>query len=435
MSSDDRDGQWSGMKLIKAPQLNSASPSAERRQAFHRRHGFWLALLLIFLILMLYQKWGELWLSRHAAPSLPVVVAVAENKDVPVYLSALGAVTPTYSVAVKTQINGILLRVLFREGQMVKQGDLLAEIDPRPYQAQLVEYEGQLQRDKALLANALIDLNRYEMLYKQKAVSQQTLATQKSLVEQYRGAVKIDQGLIDTVKVNLIYCEIVAPMDGRVGLRLVDPGNVVQTTDTTGIAVINTLNPITVIFTLAEDYIPQVLQQMDGGQSLAVEAYDRAQQKLLATGTLLTMDNQVDPNTGTVKLRAQFANKDNHLFPSQFVNVKLLVNILHHATVVQTAAIQYGAKDPFVYVVNNDNTVSVKSVIVGATTGNYTTVTGISPGQFVVVDGVDKLTDGARVIASNAAQLNRITAQNNHGLTIKSQMFRTLDNAIWRTIA
>ncbi len=400
------------MRMIKAPRepQTNASFSSPRRPIRHTRR-FWLALLALALILLIFQKEEFNWLLRPHAPPLPVVVAPTQNKDVPVYLSALGAVTPTYSVTVKTQINGILLRVLFREGQMVKAGDLLAEIDPRPYQAQLLEYEGQLQRDSALLANALIDLKRYQTLYKQDSVSQQTLATQRALVEQYRGAVKLDQGLIDTVKVNLIYCEITAPVDGRIGLRLVDPGNFVQTSDTNGLAVINTLNPITVIFTLAEDYIPQVLQQMDSGQPLAVEAYDRSQQTLLAEGVLLTMDNQVDPNTGTVKLRAQFANEKNQLFPSQFVNVKLLVNVLHHATVVQTAAIQYGAKDPFVYLLNPNDTVTVKPVIVGVTMGEYTTVTGLGPGQFVVIEGADKLTDGAKVLASNARPLNTLVAR------------------------
>lgn len=422
------------MKLIKAPQttkMDSPSVVPGSRRSFHRSNRFWLTILVVVLILAGFEKWGIRFLGGPRSPPLPVVVALAQNKDVPVYVSALGAVTPTYSVTVKTMINGTLLRVLFREGQMVKAGALLAEIDPRPYQAQLVEYEGQLQRDRALLANALIDLNRYTKLYKQDSVSQQVLATQRALVEQYRGAVKIDQGLIDTVKINLIYCEITAPMDGRIGLRLVDPGNFVQTSDASGIAVINTLNPITVIFTIAEDYIPQVLQQMDAGQPLAVEAYDRTQKMLLASGSLLTMDNQVDPNTGTVKLRAQFANEKNRLFPSQFVNVKLLVNILHHATVVQTAAIQYGAKDSFVYVLNSDKTVSIKPVIVGVTTGEYTTITGITPGQFVVVDGADKLTDGALVLPANATQLNSVASRSFK----RSPLFKTLNDVHWRALA
>jgi multidrug efflux system membrane fusion protein len=404
------------MKLIKAPKTtDQLAFSSGKRRSFHQTRRFWLLILTVSLILIVFQKGKLYWPGQHQGPALPVVVALAQAKEVPVYLSALGAVTPTYSVTVKTMINGILLRVFFREGQMVKTGDLLAEIDPRPFQAQLVEYEGQLQRDRALLANALIDLKRYSKLYKEDSISQQTLATQQALVEQYRGAIKIDQGLIDTVKINLVYCEIIAPINGRIGLRLVDPGNFVQTSDTSGIAVINTLNPITVIFTIAEDYIPQVLQQMDKQQSLPVEAYDRSQQHLLARGSLLTMDNQVDPNTGTVKLRAQFSNADNHLFPSQFVNVKLLVNVLHHATVVQTAAIQYSAKEPFVYVLNSDNTVSMKPVVVGVTTGDYTTVTGVTPGQFVVVDGTDKLTEGAFVLASNATQLTKLALQSRNG--------------------
>ncbi len=396
---------------------------SKQLQFIVKTRAFWLTILLVCFALVLLQKMRHFFPALHHGPRQPVVVSLAQKKDVPVYLSALGAVTPTYSVTVKTMINGTLQRVLFREGQLVKAGMLLAEIDPRPYQAQLIEYQGQLQRDRALLANALIDLARYQRLYQQNSISQQTLATQQSLVEQYRGAVKIDQGLIDTVKVNLIYCEITSPIDGRIGLRLVDPGNFVQTTDTTGLAVINMLNPITVIFTIAEDYIPEILQQMDLGKPLQVEAYDRAQQKLLATGTLLTIDNQIDPTTGMVKLRAQFANQDNRLFPSQFVNVKFLVNTLRQVTVIPTAAIQYGAKDPFVYCLNEDNTVSLKSVVVGVATGDYTTVTGVSPGQYIVTDGVDKLTDGAWVTASNGRQVINVAANPMH----LSPLLKTLD--------
>lgn len=336
--------------------------------------------------------------KEQAPKPIQVVVAPVEHRDVPVYLSALGGVTPTYSVTVRTQINGILMRVLFREGQLVKAGDLLAEIDSRPYEAQLIQYEGQLARDQALLDNALIDLKRYQTLWKQDSVSQQTLATQESLVRQYQGNVQTDEGLIETTKVNLIYCKITAPVDGRIGLRLVDPGNFVQTSDTGGIAVVNTLDPITVIFTIPEDNIPEVTQKIYAGEKLTTYAYDRQQTTLLATGTVLTIDNQVNPSTGTVRIRAQFNNKDNALFPSQFVNIRLLVKTLWNAIVVPTAAIQFSPKGTFVYVINPNQTVRVDPVIIGVTTGDITTISsGITTGQSVVIEGGDNLTDGAKV--------------------------------------
>jgi len=337
--------------------------------------------------------------NKRGGQPLPVVTAKAFIKDVPVYLNALGGVTPTYSVTIHTQINGILIAVNFKEGQMVKKGDLLAQIDPRPYQAQLIQFQGQLQRDKALLANALIDLKRYQTLWKQDSVSQQVLATQQSLVEQDKGTVKIDQGQIDATKVNLIYCNITAPMDARVGLRLVDPGNYVQTSDTTGIAVLNMLNPITVIFTIPEDNIPQVLNKITSDKQLVVQAYDRQQTTLLDTGKVLTIDNQVDPTTGTVRIRAQFPNTKNQLFPNQFVNVRMLINTLHNVVMVPTAAIQYSAKGgSYVFIVNEDDTVKEQNVKIGITAGENTVVlSGLSAGETVVTEGADKLTDGAKV--------------------------------------
>ncbi|BCA94807.1 hypothetical protein TUM19329_11680 [Legionella antarctica] len=290
---------------------------------------------------------------------------------------------------------------------MVKIGDLLAQIDPRPYEALLTQYEGNLKRDTALLANAKIDLKRYQKLWKQDSVSQQTLATQIALVEQYEGAIKIDQGLIQGTKVNLIYTRIISPVDGRIGLRLVDPGNVVQTNDTNGIAVVNTLNPITVIFTLPEDNVPQILPQVYSDQKLVVQVFDRQQNKLLSTGTLLTIDNQINQSTGTVKLRAIFDNKDNKLFPNQFVNARILIETLHQATVVPTAAIQHSiTKGNFVYLVNKNNTVTVRPIITGAASENETVIkSGVKPGQSVVVEGADKLRNGSKVAVGNAAKL------------------------------
>ncbi|TAK78206.1 MAG: efflux RND transporter periplasmic adaptor subunit [Gammaproteobacteria bacterium] len=375
---------------------------------FHRRLDFWLVILIIAVTLGLGRQLIVFKKNHQSAPPTAVVVAKARTRDVPVYLSALGSVTPTRTITVRTQINGQLIRVLFHEGQMVKAGDVLAEIDPRPYEAQLLQYEGQLLRDQALLDNALVDLKRYKTLWRQDSVSQQTYATQQSLVKQYQGTVKTDQGLIEAVKVNLIYCRITSPTDGRIGLRLVDPGNVVQVSDTNGIAVVTTLNPITVLFSIPEDNIPEVMEQINAGKILRVEAFDRQQNEQLAVGRLVTLDNQIDPTTGTVKLRAIFDNAQNRLFPSQFVNIQLLVNTLPQATVVPTAAVQNSTKGAFVYVLNKDSTVSTKPITVGVTVGDDTVITsGVSPGQSVVVMGGDNLVDGAAVITDSDTKRKR----------------------------
>lgn len=366
-----------------------------------RRIHYWI----LFFIILLF----SVYFIRHYraikpvnSKTIAVVLAKVENKNLPVYLSALGNVTATSTVTVKTQINGLLMKVLFQEGQWVKTGDVLAEIDQRLLLAQLTQYQGQLTRDKALLANAQIDLKRYQNLWKQDSISQQTLATQQSLVRQYQGTVEIDEGLIASTKVNLSYCRITSPIDGRVGLRLVDPGNFVQTADTTGIAVITSLDPITVIFTLPEDDLHTLLPQALIPYKMKVKAYDRQQNKLLSEGTLITMDNQIDNTTGTVKLRAQFDNKNQVFFPNQFVNIKLLANTLIDAKVVPTAAVQHGSKEDFVFILNADLTVRAKSVITGVTQGNETVITkGLLSGQEVVIDGADKLTDGAKVTIKN----------------------------------
>lgn len=374
----------------------------KKRPVFYRTTSFWLIILFILIVIIFIQHNPFSHKHHKATPEVPVVVGAARSADVSVYLSELGGVTPVTTVTVKTQINGQLWKVLFKEGQMVKAGQLIAEIDPRPYQAQLVEFEGQLTRDKALLANALLDLQRYQTLWKQNSVAKQVLDTQVSLVQQDEGTVRVDEGLIAGVKVNLIYCEIISPVDGRVGLRLVDPGNFVQTSDTTGIAVIDTLNPIDIVFSIPEDSISDVLDQINAGQTLTVNAFDRLQNKLLATGNLLTIDNQIDPTTGMVKMKAEFQNKELTLFPNQFVNVKLLVKILHNAVVVPTAGIQHGTKNNFVYVLNNNNTVSVVPVVLGVASGDETTITsGVKPGQSIVIEGADKLTDGAAVTISD----------------------------------
>ncbi len=408
------------------PTPTDTKPPVTKRTPLNQRLGFWLTILAVIIIVSIL---APKRLNKNNTDALKqkapmVVVTVAKLQDVPVYLSALGSVTPTYSVTVMTQINGTLLKVLFREGQMVKKNDLLAQIDDAPYQAQLVEYKGQLLRDQALLTNALIDLKRYQTLWKQDSVAQQTLATQQALVKQYQGAVQLDQGLVDVTNVNIAYCKIISPVDGRIGLRLVDPGNYVQTSNTSGIAIVNTLNPITAIFTIPEDNIPDVRQRIYAGETFTVEAYNREQTKKLAVGTVLTIDNQIDPNTGTVRLKAQFANQDNALFPSQFINIKLLLTTLKNAIVVPTAAVQFSAKGSFVYVLNTNQTVSVRPVKTGVTSEGITTITsGIIAGNSVVTEGADTLTNGSKVtlMSPNKAKTNVLAQLSRQVLSMLAQ--------------
>ena len=334
---------------------------------------------------------------------MQVVPATAVTGDVPVTLDALGTVTPLAMVTVRTQINGQLIQVGFREGQEVNKGDFLAEIDPRPYQAALDNAQGVLQRDQAQLDNAKRDLARFNRLVTENSIAQQQRDTQDALVKQLTGTVAADQAQLDTAKINLAYCHIVAPVSGRVGLRQVDPGNYMQVSDANGIVVITQLKPISVIFSLPEDSVARIMKRLNAGATLQVTAFDRGGNTKLASGTLTTVDNQIDTATGTVKMRAQFDNADEILFPNQFVNIELLVDTLHGATVVPSAAIQRGAPGTFVYLIKPDNTVAVQKVTLGPSDDNAVAVTqGLSPGDQVVVDGADKLRDGASVAISRA---------------------------------
>lgn len=328
----------------------------------------------------------------------PVLVVKPSQRDMNVYLNSLGTVTPRNTVLVTSLVNGQVLNLFFNEGQMVKKGQLLALIDTRPYEIQKAQAEGQLLKDKALLDNASLDLDRYKTLIGQSSISKQTLDTQDSLVRQYHGAVAIDQSQLDNAKLQLSYCHITAPISGRIGLRQVDPGNIIQSTNTTGIATITQLQPITALFSIPEDNLPAVVLRMKSTSNIAIDAFDREQKIKLASGVLLTPDNQIDTTTGSIKMRAIFKNDDNALFPNQFVNIKLLVNVQKNAIVIPLAALQRGKNGDYVYVVNQGSSVALRPVKTGNIEGEFISIIqGLSLDDEVVIDGIDKLRDGAKI--------------------------------------
>jgi len=337
------------------------------------------------------------------AGPMPVMVQPAAKGDLHLYLNGLGTVTPTATVTVRTQISGQLVQVAFTEGQTVKRGDLLALIDPRPYEVALQQASGQLQQAQAQQQQAQLDLQRYEQLAQQDSISKQQVDTARSQVNQYAGAIEADEAAIHSAQLNLAYCHITAPFDGRVGLRLVDPGNYVTPGDAGGLVVLSQMKPITVLFSLPEDDISQVAARLHSGAALPVEIYDRAQTRKLATGTLTSIDNQIDSTTGTFRLRATFDNSDESLFPNQFVNVRLLVDTDRDATVIPTSAVERGQQGTFVYVVNADSTVSARTLTLGPSEGERVAVlAGLAPGERIVVDGADRLRDGAQVIVQGS---------------------------------
>ena len=335
--------------------------------------------------------------------SVPVVVASALHGDLPVYFNGLGTVTAFNTVTVHSRVDGQLVQVAFREGQFVHEGDLLVQIDPRPFQVQLEQAEGQLAKDQAQRKDAQVNFERFQLLFDEGVIPKQQLDTQGALVGQFDGAIKSDQSQIDNAKLQLVYCRITAPISGRVGLRLVDPGNIVHAVDTNGIVVITQLQPIAVLFSLPQDQLPQVNAKLRSGVQLNVEAYDRDDTQKIATGKLLTIDNQIDTTTGTYKLKSVFDNKDNSLFPNQFVNVHLLVDTMHNLTIVPASAIQRGPQGTYVYAVGGDNTVKIHTVTVALTTATSVGLSGgINAGDVVVIDGQDKLQDGSKVTPSTA---------------------------------
>ena len=333
----------------------------------------------------------------------PVVGAPATLGAMDIVMNGLGTATPLKTVTVRSRVDGELVKVLFQEGQLVKEGELLAQIDPRAFQVQLDQAEGQLARDRALLENARLDLARYEALFKQDSIAKQQVDTQVSLVRQYEGVVRVDRSQIDNAKLLLAYTRITAPVSGRVGLRLVDQGNIVRAGDANGLVVITQLQPVAVLFTVPQDTVPQVMKRLQSGERIPVEAWDREQKAKLADGLLVSADNQVDPTTGTVKLKAQFDNADNALFPNQFVNVRMKLDRLVDAVVIPSAAVQRGAQGLFVYMVRPDNTVMQRVVKLGPADGQRVAVSeGLAAGDVVVVDGMDRLRPGAQVEVSGA---------------------------------
>jgi multidrug efflux system membrane fusion protein len=418
----DRTEPWPGPHTRPAP--DQPAPPTEVKPPSR----LWRVLGVVFLLLLVV---AAIWWMRHkpaevtrTRPGLPpVAIAPVQTGDINVTLNALGTVSSLATVTIRSQISGQLVRVAYNEGQLVNKGDLLAEIDSRPYELALAQAEGTLKRDQALLQAAKLDLERYQNLVRTNAIPRQQLDTQVALVQQDEGLVIADQAQIDTQRLNIAYCHIVAPLSGRVGLRLVDQGNYVTPGDANGLVVITQLQPISVMFTTAEDNLPAVLKRVQSGATLPVTARDRSGKTKLATGTLLTFDNQIDTTTGTVKLRAQFDNKDGALFPNQFVNVELLVDVLHDTPIVPASAIQRGAPGTFVYLVNTaDSTVAVKRVELGPANGERVAVkSGLQPGDQVVVDGADKLRDGVKITVRQPGDNNPPAAAPSNGQRDRSR--------------
>jgi multidrug efflux system membrane fusion protein len=336
--------------------------------------------------------------STPPARPIPVVVSPTRTGDLSVYLTALGSVTPLNTVTVKSRVDGQLMKTHFTEGQVIHAGDVLAEIDPRPFQAQLAQAEGQLARDQANLANARLDLERYQRLAQQEMIARQQLDTQQMVVNQAEATIKVNGGLIDAIKLQLTYCRITAPITGQVGLRLVDPGNVVKASDTGGLVVITQLEPIALVFSVPEDSLQPILRRFRVGNKVPVDAFDREGKTKIATGTLVAIDNQIDPTTGTVRLKAAFGNTDGILYPNQFVNARVLIDVLHDAVLAPAEAIQRGPQGAFVYVVKPDKVVQMRRVQLGPNEGATVSVrTGLTDSEALVVDGAEKVQDGARV--------------------------------------
>ena len=400
-------------------QLNPISMNQNKQPAVlatsHSKHWsrwlLWLTALVIIIAPLVYyfgyrvQK-DKSRGDKQKSPPISVALATARLGDMPVYLNGLGTVTALKTVTVHSRVDGELIHVAFTEGQSVHKGDLLAEIDSRPFRVLLKQAQGQLIRDQALLKNAQLDLTRYTTLQKQDSIAAQQTATQAALVKQYQGIVEVDQSQVDNANLQLTYARITAPINGRIGLRLVDQGNIVHASDSSGMVVITQTEPISVIFTLPEDAVPSVMERWHTNQSIDVEAFDRSGNHKLANGKVLAVDNQIDATTGTLKLKAQFENEKRTLFPNQFVNIKMHLNTLTATTLVPTAAIQRGMDGAFVYAVDKDNKIMVKPIKTGDVNGEtIAVVEGLAANEKLVVDGADKLREGSQV---NVVKLNNI---------------------------
>jgi multidrug efflux system membrane fusion protein len=384
-------------------------PASTDHKSRWQRIFVWAAVLLTFaiifyLVLHHHEEQSAAPSSRRAVTgTVTITAATAQKGNIPVYLAAIGTVTPVYTASITSEVTGLVSKVYYKEGQLVRKGEALIDIDARPFEAQLMQAEGALERDTNVLAQAEMDLQRYRDAWARNAIPKQTLDDQEKIVLQDQGTVKNDEGTVQYDKVQVGFCHITSPITGRVGLRLIDPGNVVQANGTNPLVVVTQIEPITVIFTIAEDSLPQVQAQSRKGKKLDVLALDRAQQTKLATGKLLTFDNQIDTTTGTVKMRGIFDNKDDALFPNQFVNTKLLVDTQQGVTLIPSAAIQQNGQTSFVYLVQND-TVQIRNIKVGVTDAGQTAVTGINPGDMVATSSFEKLQNGSKVVISKQAQ-------------------------------
>ena len=398
------------------PQLEASTPEIAApapREAGKRSRWPWvvgIGVLAVVAVLLLVRSGhrqkaqAQAAKAKAAARTVPVAGLPARTGDLGVYLTGLGSVTAINTVTVRTRVDGQLIKVAFREGQLVRGGELLAQVDPRPFQVQLIQAEGQRGKDEAALKNARLDLERYRILVQQDSIPRQQMDTQAALVNQLEATLKTDQGQIESAKLNLTYSRITAPISGTVGLRLVDPGNIVHAADPNGIVVITEVQPIAVLFTIPADRLPQVMQQLRAGRALTVEAYDRDMKKKLAQGSLLAVDNQIDAGTGTVRLKAIFDNADYSLYSNQFVNARLLVDTVRGAVLIPTAAIQRGPQSTYVYVVGKNGTVDMRNVDVQLTEGDDTAIKkGVAAGEILVVDGVDKLQPGTKVALASSS--------------------------------
>jgi membrane fusion protein, multidrug efflux system len=390
-------------------QLPAPTDEGRPRRSTAVRVLMWVVILLVFGLafwwVLRHQEATTAKAPRGGGGPVTVTTATAQKGDIGVYLDGIGTVTPVYTSSITSQVNGIVTAVHYKEGQIVHKGDPLIDIDSRPYRATLMQAQGTLERDENVLAQAKMDLQRYHEAWDRRAIPKQQLDDQEKIVLQNQGTVKLDEGTVQFDQVQVSYCHIVAPITGKVGLRLVDPGNVVQSSGTTTLAVITQMSPITVIFTIAEDSLGPVQERLRNKAVLTVDAFDRGGQQKIASGKLLTLDNQIDTTTGTLKARASFENKDAALFPNQFVNIRLLVNTMHDATLIPGSAIQHNGQTAFVYVLQ-DNTAHMRVIKPGVTDDGITQVTGVSPGDVLANSSFDKLTDNAKVVISSGAPGN-----------------------------